>query len=573
MKKSIISILAFCAVIIPASGQTMYDALNFSQNNYYGTAKTQAMGNAVTALGGDLGTVGINPAGSAVAGYSQFTITPGLTVSSVNSSYAPVYGEGGESAFHNNKTRFTMPNLGVSFRLETGRRLGLKSMTMSFVSNGTAQHLFESVSGGNNNMSTLSGSFAATANMNADGSGNMMDPNVFKNYADPYRDSYYGWNQLSAYQSNMISYTSADNCYVGVAENIDGKIPGTLHQMSSRLTTGVKNDMVANLGFNISDKFYFGFNLGIPVQRYNYEESFRETPQDPEQFPVSFTTSDGQTVVTNFKELQYKYAYSANIDGVYGKFGFIYLPVEGLRVGAAIQTPTLLTITESWRNNSYTEFADSRFSAEGLTPQGQYRYTLRTPYSANFGLAYVFGTRGLVSVDYEIADFSVMKFNEINYDNVQFANPFEVQNTIMKLFNGVQHQLRIGAEYRLNPQFTLRAGYVVTTSPELHYTTYVDGQAVTVYATDYEANWEDFRSYKLLLSDKSYDYARNVRTVSAGLGYDSGKSFFADASFRCSMYPVDNFATYAQYYDNIPSPNVATVRRLMDAALTLGWRF
>ncbi len=61
--------------------QTAYDALLFSENNYEGTARSVAMGNAFTALGGDLGSVTINPAGSAVAGYSQITLTPSLTIS------------------------------------------------------------------------------------------------------------------------------------------------------------------------------------------------------------------------------------------------------------------------------------------------------------------------------------------------------------------------------------------------------------------------------------------------------------------------------------------------------------
>ena len=38
------------------------------------------MGNALTAVGGDLGSIGLNPAGSAVAGYTQFVITPSLSI-------------------------------------------------------------------------------------------------------------------------------------------------------------------------------------------------------------------------------------------------------------------------------------------------------------------------------------------------------------------------------------------------------------------------------------------------------------------------------------------------------------
>ena len=103
---------------VAAGAQTMYDGLTFSQNNYYGTARSIGMGNAMTAVGGDLGSIGINPAGSAVAGYSQFTITPNLTLSSMNSSYS-AYPVGGVDKFVNeqgkNLTRFSLPNFGATF--------------------------------------------------------------------------------------------------------------------------------------------------------------------------------------------------------------------------------------------------------------------------------------------------------------------------------------------------------------------------------------------------------------------------------------------------------------------------
>ena len=85
MKKTAITIILSLAAVC-AHAQTAYDAQMFSENDYEGTARTMAMGNAFTALGGDLGSVTINPAGSAVAGYSQVTLTPGLTISASSAS-------------------------------------------------------------------------------------------------------------------------------------------------------------------------------------------------------------------------------------------------------------------------------------------------------------------------------------------------------------------------------------------------------------------------------------------------------------------------------------------------------
>ena len=64
-----ICVAAVLTSVYSLSAQNMYDAINLSRNEYLGTARSMALGNAVTAVGGDLGMIGINPAGSAVASY------------------------------------------------------------------------------------------------------------------------------------------------------------------------------------------------------------------------------------------------------------------------------------------------------------------------------------------------------------------------------------------------------------------------------------------------------------------------------------------------------------------------
>ena len=107
-------------------GQSAYDAWRFSQNEYEGTARSVAMGNAFTALGGDLGAITINPAGSAVAGYSQFTLTPSITISNATSE-GVLPPNGTELTYFDKKyrstgSRFDIPNLGVTFHFDTGRK-------------------------------------------------------------------------------------------------------------------------------------------------------------------------------------------------------------------------------------------------------------------------------------------------------------------------------------------------------------------------------------------------------------------------------------------------------------------
>ena len=150
--------LVACGVMlyaVMAGAQNIKDLMLFSQNEYYGTARSIGMGNAMTAIGGDLGSIGINPAGSAVANHAQITITPGITISSVSSRYSP----SGESAFGpaatTNSNRVNMPNFGTTLRFDTGNSSGLKSFTLGFVANMTNQYEFSSSASGVNSRSSM----------------------------------------------------------------------------------------------------------------------------------------------------------------------------------------------------------------------------------------------------------------------------------------------------------------------------------------------------------------------------------------------------------------------------------
>ena len=141
MKKTAITILLAAMTIAGAHAQSAYDALRYSENNYEGTARSVAMGNAFTALGGDLGAVTINPASSAVAKYSQLTLTPGLTVSTNTTQGVSPYDNGSlpyfERKMRSTASKYSMPNLGLSLNWDTNRSSGVKNMSFGVTINKT----------------------------------------------------------------------------------------------------------------------------------------------------------------------------------------------------------------------------------------------------------------------------------------------------------------------------------------------------------------------------------------------------------------------------------------------------
>ncbi len=569
--------ISFAAAVIlsvaAAGAQNMYDAINFSRNDYLGTARSMALGNAVTAVGGDLGTIGINPAGSAVAGYGQLTVTPGLSVSSVSSAYSPE-GESRYGAFNGaTKSRLGLPNLGLSMVMSTGRRSGVKSFTFAVASNQTVQYNSFASAYGTNSMTSKMAEFAYSATG--------IDEKTLSSY-NSYENSSVSWDLLTAYQGGMFGSYGRGARYVAASEVLDPDaeyhyVPGELAQSSQLTKAGYKHDLVFNFGANISDRVYVGFNLGTPTARYRYTEAFYESAVNPEMFPMAFIADDGGDITTYFRGSSYNYSYTADIDGIYAKFGLIATPFSGVRIGAAIQTPTAYTITEKWQYGASTSFDDPVFNDSQTSPRGEYTYCLKSPYVANFGVAFTFGAIGFISADYELTDYSVMRFSELHSDYYISGDRYFDLNETNRNFAGLSHSLRIGGEIKLTPLFALRAGASILTSPERHWT---DSEGEDVTADKYLREFDTYNSYARRLVSSSY-YKDRTLSGSLGLGYSSPGSFFADLAVRLTGYPE---ATFSPYYDydnynaegklvNVKSPRILNRPSLWNVALTIGWRF
>ena len=583
--KKVFCILACAVVTFSVTAQTVNDALNLSDNNYYGTARTVGLGNAVTAIGGDLGTVGINPAGSAVAGYSQVSITPALSFSVTDASFAPssqssaaAFGPDSKSVM----TRFTLPNIGMMLRFETGRSYGVRAVSFGIVSNSTNNYAADMNAGGNNSLTSITGAFAAQAMANADGFGRRM-PSDILHYSSPF-SSDYNWNCIAAYWGGMINCNmdSVGQDYFGSAETVlwneqegryDYFVKGELRQRYNAQSIGTKNDVVFNLGFDINDNVFVGVNLGVPAANYRYNQTFRENvASDPMDFVVTpeYIGSDGKYVkgpTTTFDEAVYQHSLSQNVTGIYGKFGIIALPNDNLRLGAAVRTPTVYNVRETWQvqTDSYFVGFDGKSSHENsYSPVGEYQYQLVGPYSINAGLAYTFGSAALLSVDYEMTDFSVMKYRtRYSSGNDDFARV----NRLNNLFCGVSHSVRAGFEIKPLPFIALRAGFSLKTDPSCYY---LDDAGEKVDAYIYDEFYDDFESGRYILSSGRKFNSDNVWAVSAGLGFISAGSFFADFAVRRTAFATTYTYPYAAYID---APVIRARRSLWDALLTFGWRF
>lgn len=559
MKKTFILIVTTIAMCLSAQAQSMYDAYTFADINYIGTAKSAGLANAVTALGGDLGTIGINPAGSAVAGYSQFTVTPALSLAVGRTHYALSPNSASEPGQNNFYPAFKLPNIGVSTRYDTDGG-AVRSFTFAFVCNTVTDYNSRMVSKGMNSLSSRFGEMAAAAtDLNiapADlASNNFYDNSAYSNY----------WDTAMGYDIGLINSFGTNNEYVGCSEVLTDKgdhfVPSALRQTSTVTHLGYKSDMLINFGFNIKDRLFLGLNLGIPMIEYSNIENFQEVAQTVEDFPVSFTYSDGSTEDTYFSDAIYRYNYYTKATGVYLKAGLIWLPSNSLRVGLAFQTRTVMNVEESWQHSGKVAY-DNGKSYSGSGEEGWYNYTLYTPAVLDAGLAWTFGRKGLISLDYELVNYSRMQFESSDY----YEDDYSYENTAMRTFSGPAHNIRLGVELNVAPEFSLRAGASLKTSPEKYYK---DSTGAEVTYDDYNNDY--YLGRKTLLGSGTH-YKDYVIGAAAGCGFNPSGSFFADFALQGTLYPATVFQPYYDY-NTVYSPRISQRRLLCAAVVTLGWRF
>ena len=536
MKTRIFLTMALLGTTLSLGAQDMYDAQRFSATHYYGSARTIGMGNAVTAVGGDIGSITFNPAGSSVAGYSQISLTFGPSISS-NSATGSIITQGAttpEGYGDDNVTRHTrmqLPSFGAVLNVDTHRSRGLLNYSFGVAGNASNNFLSEVFASGVNSQTTYLGWLATQA----DGI-QSADLNTSAAYNS------YPWLPVTAYQAGLISNYTIDGVlqtdkYAGATEYIDENgnigLAGDIDQRYGQLVYGNKYDFVFNWSGNINNTVYIGANIGMTSLDYKYDDYIREQALKNADFPNNFDDD----VVRYFDNAKARYSFTASGAGIYAQLGVLARLPGGFRIGAMIQTPTMLAIREKWSQDmTLTYLGETSISAE--SPKGSGSYRLRTPWKLSAGLAWTLGEKLLLSADYEMMDYRAMKFNSA----YNYSDDFSDANWAISQWMGISHTLRVGAEFKPIPQLAIRAGYNLITDPEK------DNEARYIY--------------------------NNRQSISAGVGYSSNGSFFCDLAVRMLSRGKQFITPYGDYIENIPSPEIAVSRNhLWDVMFTAGWRF
>ena len=289
------------------------------------------------------------------------------------------------------------------------------------------------------------------------------------------------------------------------------------------------------IGGNIANTVYWGMNFDIVNLNYNLDAIYGESLSNAYVYNPTTKMIEQTGSKWGMKNL-----YSASGQGFNYQLGVIVKPIQELRFGLAFHTPTFYNLTETYSaGTSLTAFGETVQASTNNGVPGSQSYNFNSPWKVIASVAGVIGSKFIISADYEWNGYNTMKFQEQNnyygngwdwgYDwdfNAQMKSiaaapltpksidndPYYYENQDIKSVYRSTSSLRIGAEYRITPNFSVRAGYSFVSSP-------VKAEAKNNDMTIYTSG-----------TIPNYRFDNTTNYITAGLGYRT-KGFYIDLAY------------------------------------------
>ena len=519
------------------SAQNVVDAVRYGQSSISGTARYRSMAGAFGALGGDPTVMNDNPAGLAIyRGTNVVTLTPHMAFTGTESK--------GSEAASSSDSNFGVSNLAALFSFH----------------NPTSDHLVNfNVGIGLNRQYENQSKLRTVVDAPSQGSFG----NYLVNQANHYLNgqlspsSAFDWdnNYTTAPYMSMMAYdiyafVDDPNNKHAVMDPMQGYVPYQRLYKREKTRSDLYNIAAA---LNVDDIFYAGVTLNIA------DYSSVITSEFDEDYSHDY---DGSYI-------SYDNKFETKGSGVGVNLGVMWSPLDNWRLGAAVHTPLWLTVTESYEGAMITD--DDRVTDWSSFYDG-WKYEFSTPWEYQVSTAFILGNRGLLSLEYDLRDFTSMRYRT----NSQYPLPddyFHNVNAAIKDYTLLQHTMKVGAEMRLTQQLSLRAGYAYVTSP---YKESARGGSISSGDADLDHYDEDVTSLSDLqdyvynsTTKPDYQTLRNQYYVTCGLGW-SARQWYVDAAY---MYHHSRLcvSSYPNSYSTCTPVEVGMSKSDID--ITLGYRF
>lgn len=434
MKKIAIS-LGLALVSVSLTAQDIYDGLRYSTQELTGTARFVGMGGAFGALGNDLSSLKVNPAGSAVFTTNAAAFTFDHRKNRVSTEFGDAGLEIGNTT--SRRTRLGMPQAGGVFVFESND----PNATFRKFTFGVN---YERTGNFNRNFRAFGTTNESIGNYFVGGANNFIPYDELRVRPGEIRDNVYSYigekydfyrqEAFLALESGVISPITENENETQYQSNIIGSSYG--NDMSQR-ESGVNSVINFNLGTQINDNLYIGANLNAHIINFDRFTSYYESVNNPE----------GEVI-----DLFYENDLRVRGGGFSMQLGAIYV-IEGLRLGASVTTPTWYNIEKEITQGIDVFFQDETIERVFPNVINFFDYSFRSPGKATGSLAYVFGQSGLISLDYTYIDYTTQRFSNAPGFGGIIDDTFQAT-----------HNFNAGGEFVVN-DWSFRTGYHFSQTP------------------------------------------------------------------------------------------------------------
>lgn len=498
------------------NAQNAYDAERVLGSELNGTARYVGMGGAMGALGGDMSVMSTNPAGIGIFRSNDFSVSFGMNNTGTESQF-------NGTTMKEDKTRASFDQIGLVYTYKVGNTTSLRYVNFGF--NYHKSKNFNRLFSAGGQLDGLSQSWQLAQQMsNAGLTAGSFDDILAAN--NPYSEY---WNKYP-----VLGVLGVTTGLVDWPNNVTQPMgwDGYNNNFYSEEKGGI-NEYDFNIAFNIEDRVYIGATLGLYDMQYDRFSTYTENLND------DYGQDNGGYTLDNYYRLEGT--------GVDFKLGVIVRPIEDspFRLGFAVHTPTWYELTESTNAKLSTDILaydspyDQTLSDFLNSSYLSYDYNMVTPWKFNVSAGTTLGGMMAIGAEYEYQDYSSAKLKDV--DGYELGD----QSSVEQYLKGV-HTFRVGAEARLVPEFSVRAGYNYTSA---------------AFAKD---AYNALSSYR---TNTDFNNTQDRNTFTFGIGY-SGSSVYADLAYKYDMYKSDFYA-----FDDLDLPATKVDNSRHQLLLTMGVRF
>lgn len=432
-----------------AWGQSQTTALALaSQTESRGSARYQALSGAMGAVGADYSAIHQNPAGLAF-----FRSGSKLSTTLSHSVYKAqnIWGHNSSSLADENKLHIDELSYISTIQLSSGHTL---TWGIGIQNNGRLYRQMDAYSQEVGNSSLAN--YAAIISNNAGG----ITPQGMTSSSPFYNTP---WLSTLAYNAGWVSAsagTAGTNAY-----NYKSAYSGSNLYDASLVSKeeGAVSNVDFAFGMDISPRFSIGATLTFSSMNHEYNSFYQEAYHAVN----THTDNNGQTY-TERHGLSLDNHLSFSSIGARLGVGFIYQPLDGLRLGASFYTPTLSNVEMSFEAHATgisSETAKTPGTWAARTPSSGARsnFGYTSPWRVGASAAYIFGRKAILSADYEYQNYNQARLREVDEDEYDYEydaleNIYKSDNDAISSDFGGQHTIRIGLEFNATKRLALRAG-------------------------------------------------------------------------------------------------------------------